>query len=761
MVTKNLEVEKKINKILTLPQLDKEFYQNFIQRAKDLQTQMNDESFRITVVGEFSAGKSTFLNALIGKDILPHSVNETTATVTYIKNIKATDPLCNKVLVEFSKNKDPIIIDMPKDSKGLTEYVTTMAKEFNVVQEVSAVTIHIDFPYTDEPIEFIDTPGLNGVAEGHYERTRYEIQRAHTSIYLLPTRGLSQSNVQMYELLKQYQSSFIFIINAIDTLKESEGETVQQKITELRKQLANIGLENNSMILGVSSLLALTAKDKEITRLSQHDTLEMTDTRRQMLLEKSNFKMVEDEIWQRLTNSEKEKLKQQNIEYKLKALVQDITTEFEEQVAIHEVKIDERQLKEIEYRINVALQSKDENLINLHNFTSAKKIDIRSMLMNRIKSDLGEFYKKQETKIANEITGYTKLQNNPEENLKKLQENLKRELQHTEGSLTSEYIKIITGFLNEVYESAVLRIESHYPKISISKKKVEFTIALKKENLENLSTVKKIEKTSATIKDLRLQERTVLAKYTEENANYSKEKSGMQSLRKQKISLQSEHQREIQHLGRRPEIEHWTESYKVEKSGVFSWVGRKIGLGGYETRTRTITDDSRRKTWDEQERRVKSQYSNKEAEVKRMIIAAEQRVRRYEESSAEADARLQQLKFKLQSLQSELSSLEREKKEIFDRNKQLYYSNQKKEILYALEQYLTGDLAKFYRQEIETILNKELPKMNNAIDEHYMQTCKMYIGKLQRLKEQVEQKATPQQLIEAQQNLHKVLKTLA
>lgn len=206
---KPINVEERLNKILTLEQLDKDYYQNFIQRAKFLQEQVNDKSFRITVVGEFSAGKSTFLNALIGKDILPHSVNETTATVTYIKNVKATDPLCNKVLIEFFNNTEPIIIDLPQDAKGLTEYVTTMAKEYNVVQEVSAVTIHIDFPYTDEPVEFIDTPGLNGVAEGHYERTRYEIQRAHTSIYLLPTRGLSQSNVQMYELLKQYQSSFL------------------------------------------------------------------------------------------------------------------------------------------------------------------------------------------------------------------------------------------------------------------------------------------------------------------------------------------------------------------------------------------------------------------------------------------------------------------------------------------------------------------------------------------------------------------------
>lgn len=757
---KPINVEERLNKILTLEQLDKDYYQNFIQRAKFLQEQVNDKSFRITVVGEFSAGKSTFLNALIGKDILPHSVNETTATVTYIKNVKATDPLCNKVLIEFFNNTEPIIIDLPQDAKGLTEYVTTMAKEYNVVQEVSAVTIHIDFPYTDEPVEFIDTPGLNGVAEGHYERTRYEIQRAHTSIYLLPTRGLSQSNVQMYELLKQYQSSFLFVINAIDTLKEAEGETADQKIAELRKQLANIGVKNNPTILGVSSLLALTAKDHSITKLSQYDSLEMTDDRRAMLLEKSNFQQVEEEVWQRLTNSEKEKLKQQNIEHKLNALVQDIITEFKEQVAIQEVEIDERQLKEIEFRMNTALQSKDELLNNLHNFTSAKKTDIRSMLMDCIKADLAELYKVQESKVMKEVAGYIKLQNNPEENLKKLQDNVKRDLQKSEGVLKTKYIQILTEFLNEVYESAVLRIESHYPKITISKKKIEFAVALEKANLESLSALKKIEKTAATITDLRQQERNALTQYTQEAANYSKAKSEVQSLYKQKVSIPSDRQREIHRLGRRPDIEHRTESYEVKKGGISGFFGRLFG-GGYETRTRTITDDSRRKAWDQQEQRIKSRFSEMESQLYRQITAAEQRLRRCEESSAEADTRLQQLKFKLQSLQGELSSLEREKKEIYDRNKQLYYANQKKEILFALEQYLTVDLTKFYRQEIETILNKELPKLNKAIDEYYLHTYKGYIDKLQRLKKQVVQKATPQQLVEAQQNLQKVLNTLA
>ena len=43
---------------------------------------LQKEEFSIVIVGEFSVGKSTFLNALMGEKILPSYSDETTATVT-------------------------------------------------------------------------------------------------------------------------------------------------------------------------------------------------------------------------------------------------------------------------------------------------------------------------------------------------------------------------------------------------------------------------------------------------------------------------------------------------------------------------------------------------------------------------------------------------------------------------------------------------------------------------------------------------------
>ena len=53
-----------------------------------LESRIEVDECRIAVVGEFSSGKSTFVNAIIGKDLLKHATLETTAALTYIHNVK-------------------------------------------------------------------------------------------------------------------------------------------------------------------------------------------------------------------------------------------------------------------------------------------------------------------------------------------------------------------------------------------------------------------------------------------------------------------------------------------------------------------------------------------------------------------------------------------------------------------------------------------------------------------------------------------------
>ena len=95
---------RKLNKLATEQD-------NFLVKkmCDNLTDDLNKEEYRITVVGQFSSGKSTFINALIGCDILPHGVSETTATITYIHNVKEDDELIGKAVVVFRDDKTETI----------------------------------------------------------------------------------------------------------------------------------------------------------------------------------------------------------------------------------------------------------------------------------------------------------------------------------------------------------------------------------------------------------------------------------------------------------------------------------------------------------------------------------------------------------------------------------------------------------------------------------------------------------------------------
>lgn len=157
-------------------------YKDLIKCCED---DIINKEYRITVVGQFSSGKSTLLNALIGKDVLTHANTETTATVTYIHNVPESDQRNNRIIVNFNQGDSK---ELPLSSDVLKNFTSTFSKENNVAKEVHSVDIYVHFTETDYPIVLIDTPGLNGMALGHREITLREIEKSHASICLFDVK---------------------------------------------------------------------------------------------------------------------------------------------------------------------------------------------------------------------------------------------------------------------------------------------------------------------------------------------------------------------------------------------------------------------------------------------------------------------------------------------------------------------------------------------------------------------------------------------
>lgn len=106
-------------------------FSEFQQKLRYFKKRFEDEEFRIAVVGEFSSGKSTFINALIGQDVLQHAKKETTATITRLVNVSPQDTRCGKGNVKLHSGE---IVTL-NDFTSLKEYTTT-ASEMTHICEV-------------------------------------------------------------------------------------------------------------------------------------------------------------------------------------------------------------------------------------------------------------------------------------------------------------------------------------------------------------------------------------------------------------------------------------------------------------------------------------------------------------------------------------------------------------------------------------------------------------------------------------------------
>ncbi|NEO66185.1 MAG: dynamin, partial [Moorea sp. SIO4G2] len=116
--------------------------------------------FRLLVLGDMKRGKSTFLNALIGENLLPSDVNPCTALLTVLRYGAQ-----KKVTVYFNDETLPQEIDLesfkhrytidPDQAKRLQQ------EEKLAFPNVSHAVVEYPLPLLEKGIEIVDSPGLN------------------------------------------------------------------------------------------------------------------------------------------------------------------------------------------------------------------------------------------------------------------------------------------------------------------------------------------------------------------------------------------------------------------------------------------------------------------------------------------------------------------------------------------------------------------------------------------------------------------------
>eukprot|EP00026_Physarum_polycephalum_P004711 Phypoly_transcript_04734.p1 GENE.Phypoly_transcript_04734~~Phypoly_transcript_04734.p1 ORF type:complete len:660 (+),score=98.31 Phypoly_transcript_04734:92-2071(+) len=220
-----------------------------------------EDLFMLVIVGEFNSGKSSFLNALLGKKYLKEGVTPTTNKINILKY--------GPDLHTHLEAGDTEHIQLPVD----------WLKE----------------------ISLVDTPGTNAVIVGHQKLTEHFVPRSDMVLFVTSTdRAFSESERIFLDHIKQWKKKVLVVLSKSDLLEDPlQLKEVEKFVSSNFRTLLGI----DPVIFPVSSKLALKAKT-EVT-----DPIALaTDPG----WKKSNFGELEKYILENLDGGQRAKLKMTN-----------------------------------------------------------------------------------------------------------------------------------------------------------------------------------------------------------------------------------------------------------------------------------------------------------------------------------------------------------------------------------------------------------------------------------------------------------------
>ncbi|MGN1248884.1 MAG: dynamin family protein, partial [Candidatus Spyradocola sp.] len=253
---------------------------------------INNSIFPINVIATMSSGKSTLINSLLGKKLMPSKNEACTATITEILDVDAP-----RFAATVYSEDNAVIQEIPE----LTLEVMTELNDDDSVYRISAEG---NIPFLDSQstaLMLVDTPGPNNAQNQAHKNTTYRAINSDSNnliLYVLNGTQLSTNDDaallhyvadQIQKGGKQVRDRFLFVINKMDQFNPEE-ENIGKAVLSAKRYLASYGIED-PQIFPCSAFTALNIrtyfKDVDIDSLTRaqermlpqaaRDTLPMID----------------------------------------------------------------------------------------------------------------------------------------------------------------------------------------------------------------------------------------------------------------------------------------------------------------------------------------------------------------------------------------------------------------------------------------------------------------------------------------------------
>lgn len=609
--------------------------------VKNIQVQkknLEENKFSIVVVGEFSAGKSTLLNAMMGRRMLPSFTQETTATVNFLRG-KNEAPNNEPGIVYYNDGTYEVLPDT--ELKTIEKFVSTKGED--VASTVNHLDVYLDSEFLKDGVMLVDSPGLNGVAEGHKEITENQIKRSNASIFMFDaTRPGSKTDFDTLGNLRENVNKIFILLNKVDMIKEDEGETVDSVIEGVKKSYKKMFPEvtEEPEIYPVSAGTALRNREKGITEDKYLDKFEsalfefMSSDKKYVEQLRSPIKQVDSFLSTSIQelNENKEVLEAKTDSEEIHQKIAKLTEEIE---ADRSGNRDAQ--REIANKLNIVFKD----------VTNMLRVDVEKYIESSLQrledyedyedtEALGDYVSGFESSFTRKLRSITE---NSKEELQSSVEDIVRE-QYVERSLElGEKLDDINMF-SEIKPNERFELPTDFGKVGLSKMQDER--AKLKEKIEQLK--QQANNASDNLAKVRGRKR--------------EQEKLEEVLRKKEQNLENFEQSMIKN---RPKVLHSIEQgYEAQKrGGIIGWLGDALVGKKKVPITRNVVDDSERRQYDEERGKELAERRKEILELRRRNVSGNGLEEEYEVAETQekrADAELIQA-------QEELIHLVKEQKD--------------------------------------------------------------------------------------------------
>jgi GTPase Era involved in 16S rRNA processing len=350
---------------------DKETHNNF-EVLSELKNKVRTRTVNFAVIGQFKRGKSSFINAILGKEILPTSIIPLTSVITFVKY---SNSIYCKVLFEDGNNK----------ITGPEKLVSYIGESENPGNIKNVMYVEIGFPndILKKGVIFIDTPGIGSLHLNNTISTYKYLPKIDAAIFLTSSDpALSETEVELINEVKSITGNIFFVLNKIDYLSRNE---LDEFVSYTMKYIHIHYPHDNVKIFPVSSRMALNSK--------------LTDDHQS--LENSGIPGFEKFLESNIVDK-KENILFDSVRRQMISLINEEEMAFEIKIKsvlmpLEELKIKQDNLnRSFEYFSNVDIPDISNTVIGIKSLISAQQSKfrgIKNVVLEKIKTGIQRFEK--------------------------------------------------------------------------------------------------------------------------------------------------------------------------------------------------------------------------------------------------------------------------------------------------------------------------------------------------------------------------------